>query len=138
GGEPAAPAPRSPPPSPPAPAGARAGAPPAPRGRPGAGAATPARGGPRRGGHDSRVDLPHKDGEDVPVALPDQAIEVEGLAAEQPALADEEELHAGLRPLPHQPADVFIRLLGGDDLLGGAPPGRPPAAGPAHPRRPRA
>src|SRR4029434_2930795 len=70
-----------------------------------------------RGYHAAGVELPHESGEHLPVTLAGEAIEEEGFASEQPALANEEELHTGVGPLPHEADDVLVGLLGGDDLL---------------------
>src|SRR5262249_51253069 len=63
------------------------------------------------------VELAQERREDLAGARARDAIEEEGLASHQPALADEEELDAGVCALPDDAYDVLVRLLGGDDLL---------------------
>src|SRR4029453_681214 len=68
-------------------------------------------------GHRLAVELAHEGREDLAVAPSRHLVEEERLLADQPPLAYEEKLDAGVRSLAHHADHVLVDLLGGDDLL---------------------
>ena len=63
------------------------------------------------------VELADERRQDLAIAPPGHAVEEERLLPDQPALAHEEQLHARVVALPHDPDDVLIHVLDRDDLL---------------------
>src|SRR5947208_9586613 len=71
----------------------------------------------RRGDHRLAVELTDEGREDLAGPPARDLVEEERLLADEPSLADEEELDAGVAPLPHDADHVLIHLVRRDDLL---------------------
>jgi len=67
--------------------------------------------------HRLAVELADERGEDLAVAPPGDPIEEERLLPDEPALAYEEQLDAGVTALPDDADHVLVHVVGRDDLL---------------------
>src|SRR5207237_8634967 len=71
----------------------------------------------RRGDHRLAVELADEGRENLAGPPARDLVEEERLLADEPSLPDEEELDAGVAPLPHDTDHVLIHLVRRDDLL---------------------